>query len=252
MYWDLLSSKQIAQVDRKTVVILPISATEQHGAHLPLATDRLIGEHFCHELHKTLDEHVLILPSVGIGCSEHHLDFQGSLSLQHTHFMQILTDICQCVLNYGFRNILVFNSHGGNQAIGQSFVESIGFRNPQARFLLVTWWRLALKQLRKLHESGPGGVGHAGEFETSLMLHINPDLVKMDEISAMSNTSTFEWGTGDMLDAPKVSYYRTMKEMTPSGVFGDPSFATQDKGQEISDIVVKALEKIVMDIKSHE
>ncbi|MDH3648967.1 MAG: creatininase family protein, partial [Saprospiraceae bacterium] len=128
MYWDQLTSGQIDQVDKSIPVLLPVAATEQHGPHLPLSTDRMIGEHFCTELDKKQPDDVLILPTIGVGCSEHHLDFPGSLSVQHETLLRTITDQVSSVIHHGFRHVIVFNSHGGNQAIGQTFVETFGYR----------------------------------------------------------------------------------------------------------------------------
>lgn len=248
MYWDQLTSPQVDALDRNIPVILPVSATEQHGAHLPLATDRLIGEHFCQKLDEQIGERVLILPSVGIGCSEHHKDFAGSLSVQHQTFLQQLTDIADCVVGYGFKNILVLNSHGGNQAIGQSFVEIYGYRHPELNLAIATWWRIAAEALHTLNDSGPGGAGHAGEFETSLMLLIAPHLVQLDQVQPKANVPTLPWAEGDLLTGPKVGLYRRMKEMTPIGVYGEPAAGSREKGEKITAIVTPALQQIIEDL----
>lgn len=248
MYWDQLTSPQVDALDRNIPAILPVSATEQHGAHLPLATDRLIGEHFCQKLDEQIGEQVLILPSVGIGCSEHHKDFAGSLSVQHQTFLQQLTDIADCVAGYGFKNLLVLNSHGGNQAIGQSFVEIYGYRHPELNLAIATWWRIAAEALHRLNDTGPGGAGHAGEFETSLMLLIAPNLVHLDQLQSKANVPTLAWAEGDLLRGPKAGLYRRMKEMTPNGVYGEPSAGTREKGEKITAIVVPALQQIILDM----
>lgn len=248
MYWDQLTSPQIAALDKNIPVVFPIAATEQHGAHLPLATDRMIGEHFCNHLNEEITEQVLILPTISVGCSEHHTDFAGSLSVQHSTFLNQLQDISNCVLKYGFTNLLILNSHGGNQAIGQSFIEIFGYRNPGIQLALATWWRIAVDKLRPLNESGFGGTGHAAEFETSLMLLIAPQLVHLDKIGPKSNVSTYDWAEGDMINGPKVGLYRSMKTMTPSGVFGDAGYGTIEKGEQITAIVVATLKRIVLDL----
>ena len=251
MYWDQLTSPEIDDLDRNIPVILPIAATEQHGPHLPLATDRMIGEHFCRELNRLIPEQVLFLPIVSVGCSEHHTDFTGSLSVQHETFLKQLLDIAHCVVKYGFKNLLVFNSHGGNQAIGQSFVEIFGYRKPDIRIALATWWRIALTELKQISDTGAGGAGHAGELETSLMLLIAPKLVKQEKIQPKANVKTFHWAEGDMLQGPSASLYRSMKEMTPTGAFGEAAAGTVEKGERITEAVVKALKKIVLDLKIH-
>lgn len=249
MFWDQLTSPEIDALDRNIPVILPIAATEQHGPHLPLATDRMIAEHFCKSLNARRPGDQLILPVVSVGCSEHHTDFAGSLSVRHTTFLSQLMDVAGCVVKYGFKNLLILNSHGGNQAIGQTFVEVFGYRHSDCRVALATWWRIALPALKEISETGPGGAGHAGELETSLMLLISPELVRLDRIVPKANTSTFEWADGDMLEGPVASLYLTMKERTPNGVFGEPAAGSARKGEKITEVVVEALERIVLDLK---
>jgi len=250
MYWDQLTSPQIAALDKDIPVILPISATEQHGYHLPLATDRMIGEHFCAKLDDRLSQDILVLPIISVGCSEHHTDFAGSLSVQHMTMLQQMTDIATCVIKYGFKNLLVLNSHGGNQAIAQTFVETVGFRNSEIQIACTSWWKLAQEKLKAIQESGPGGVGHAAEFETSLMLVIAPQLVHLDKVEPMANEATHEWAEGDLIKGARVSLYRRFKEMTSNGVYGDPTLATAEKGERITKCVVDDLEKIVIEFKN--
>ena len=248
MYWDQLTSYQIDKLNRKIPVVMAVSATEQHGAHLPLATDRMIGEHLCKLLHEALPENVLILPMIQVGCSEHHLDFAGSLSVKHETLLGQLKDIASSVVHHGFTNLILLNSHGGNQAIGQSFFEVFGYRNQEINLVFTTWWKLAIEELKTLNESGRGGAGHAGEFETSLMLQIAPHLVHLDQIKPKENQATFDWAEGDMIYGSQASYFRTMKQMTPGGVYGDPSFASKEKGEEISKIILGKLKAIVLDL----
>jgi creatinine amidohydrolase len=248
MNWDQLTSPEIDALDRSIPVILPVAAIEQHGLHLPLATDRMIVEYFCQQLHKDIPEKVLILPVMSVGYSEHHLDFPGSLSLQHETFQRQAEDILGSVALHGFKNLIIYNSHGGNLGISQVIVEHFGHRHPECRIVLATWWKIAGEALRELNETGEGGVGHAGEFETSLMMLIAPELVHHEKIGDKQNQESFEWANGDMLRGPKASLYRSMKAMTPSGVFGDVRMVSAEKGQKIVAIAVGALKKIVLDL----
>ncbi len=248
MIWDQLTSPELNKLDRNIPVVFPVSATEQHGPHLPLATDRMIGEHFCNELNKVITGKVLILPIMSVGCSEHHLDFAGSLSIQHQTFLNQSEDILNSVVHHGFKNIIVFNNHGGNLAIGQVLLEKFGGEHQEIKIVLATWWKLIADSLFDLNETGPGGVGHAGEFETSLMLRINPDLVNIDIIEDKANIPTYDWAEMDMLRGSKASIYRSMKAMTSNGAYGDPNICSANKGRQITELVTNSLKEIVLDL----
>lgn len=248
MIWDQLTSEQLHGLNRSIPVLLVVSATEQHGPHLPLATDRLIGEFFSKKLHEALPDQLLILPAVAVGCSDHHMGFAGTLSLSHDSFRNQVGDIIRSVIRHGFQKIILLNSHGGNQAAGQVLLEQLGHEYPQAHFVMATWWRIAMKRLYEITETGPGGVGHAGEFETSLMLLIAPDLVVKEKIYPKSNKSTFPWAEGDMLRGAGAYYFRNMKAMTVTGVFGDATAASEEKGRQITEAVIAALQQIVTDL----
>lgn len=250
MYWDQLTSPQIAALDKSIPVILPVSATEQHGLHLPLATDRMIGDHICKHIDAKMHDEILILPIISVGCSEHHKDFAGSLSIQHSTMLSQMTDIAECVISYGFTNLFISNSHGGNQAIAQTFLETFGYRNPEANLAFTSWWRIANEEIRSVQESGPGGVGHAGEFETSLMLVIAPDLVHLDQIEERANIPTYTWAEADLVVGSKVSYYRRMNEVTSNGVQGEPKLATAQKGEILTEKIVEVFVEILKKFKA--
>ncbi|NND34248.1 MAG: creatininase family protein [Saprospiraceae bacterium] len=246
MIWDELSSPFIDSLNRDIPVILPVAATEQHGPHLPLATDRMIGWHFAHSLHLKIPDQVLILPPLSVGCSSHHMDFPGTLSISHDTFAAYVEEIIESLVEHEFHNVIILNSHGGNQGISQVILERVG---PEIdNLVVVTWWKLALDALMKITETGPGGVGHACEFETSLMMYIAPKLVNEKLIEAGQNQKTFRWAEGDMLRGSNANLYRSMYEMTPNGVFGDPTKASVRKGEQISNLVVQSLKFLVLEL----
>ncbi|WP_207515291.1 creatininase family protein [Longitalea luteola] len=248
MIWDQLTSSQIAATDRNIPVILPLTATEQHGPHLPLATDRMIAEHFIYSLNAEMNDKILVLPSIYVGCSHHHIDFAGTLSLDHTTFLAIVKNMVRAVLHHGFHKIILFNSHGGNQGIMTVIMEQLGFENAHAHFFAATWWAMAREALMQVSETGRGGTGHACEFETSLMLLIAEKLVDKAKIEPGANAPTFEWAEGDMLYGSAASYFRMIKTMTPNGIYGDPTKASAEKGRKITDCVLRSLKQMVTDI----
>lgn len=253
MIWEQLVHTDFASIDRATPVVVNIAAIEQHGPHLPLDVDCRIGSHFCEQIELALRENVLVLPQIKVCCSEHHMDFSGTLSVSHTTLLAYLTDILNSVLAHGFRNVFILNSHGGNQAIGRVVIESLGPTFEAAGGLLgiASWWDVASTELTKINDSGPQGVGHACEFETSLMQHIDISSVRQAEIGSKAYASLRPWADGDLLRGPSVSLYRSMKSISGgSGVVGDPSFASPEKGQKISEIVVPKLVEILTDYRA--
>lgn len=247
MIWDQLTTEETKKINKELPVVLLLCATEQHGPHLPLSTDRLIGEHFIQELNKQAEKDFIWLPTIPVGCSEHHMDFSGTLTFSHTVFKAIIEEMVKCMIVHGFKNFLFINSHGGNQGIGQVILEALGNQHHGCHFSLVTWWKLATQELKDVNKSGPGGTGHAGEFETSLMLHISPDLVRLDKITPVSEQK-FDPLVGDMITPPSFSYFQTIKNISANGVVGNPSFSSKEKGKKISQIITSKLVDIITNL----
>lgn len=248
MIWQELTSTDFDQIDRRTPVILPMAAIEQHGPHLPLATDRMIAEFYAKEINRRLGKAVLILPTIAVGYSQHHMDFSGSLTLSHETLLNVAEQYLHSASCHGFRSFLVLNAHGGNQGVCQVLVERFGAAHGDCQVVAATWWRVAPDALLALNESGRGGIGHAGEFETSLMLYIAPELVRLEASQPRANLPTYDWAEGDLMRSPRAALYRTMKQMTSNGAYGEPSQATVEKGKQIADIVCEALCEIVTDL----
>ena len=251
-YWERLTSPAIAALDRGIPLVLPLGATEQHGPHLPLATDRLIAEHFATRADEQLAADVLILPAVSVGCSEHHRDFAGTLSVRHETFLRQVEDIAGCGLDHGFGSLLLLNAHGGNEGITQVALERLGARWPGRQIVRTSWWRVAADALARISTTGPGGVGHACELETSLMLLVAPHLVHLDAAPPRTNTPAYDWDTADMLRSSRATLYRPFGDVAASGVFGEPRAASREKGEAISREVTDQLVTLVRSLRSHE
>ena len=254
MYWAKLNRRQLGQLDRRTPVVLPIGAIEQHGDHLPLETDTLLGGLMCAALESRMPQELLVLPAVSVGCSAHHLDFPGTLSVRHEQLVAYVADIVESVVSHGFVNLLLFNSHGGNLGALQVMTEQLGHRHRHCNLASTSWWRLAGQELLAFNESGPGGVCHAGEFETSLMLHLAPDLVDREAMQRGGNISPGgprlpAYFAGDMMRASPASVYRSMRELTGNGVFGDPFAATARKGELMLALIVEKFAGLVQELR---
>ncbi|TDE10355.1 creatininase family protein [Jiangella asiatica] len=248
-YWEHLTSTRLGTIERSLPVVLPMGAIEQHGPHLPLATDRMIVDHFCRELDRRLGDDVLILPTISVGYSRHHDDFPGTLSLSHETLLNQIVETADSALEVGMSNLLILNAHGGNEGIGQVALERIGHRWPDRTIVRTTWWQVAAEALLELSTTGPGGVGHACELETSLLLEIAASLVDTDAIPARQNTSAFSWDVSDMLRGAPAVVYRRFADVSPTGVFGDPRAATAEKGRRISEVVSARLVALVRSLR---
>ena len=255
MYWAKLNRKQLGQVDRRTPLVLPIGAIEQHGDHLPLETDTFLGGQMCSAMEARLPNGVLILPSVSVGCSAHHLDFAGTLSVSHGHLASYVSDVIASAAAHGFLNFLLFNSHGGNLGVLQVLTEQLGQRHGHCNVASTSWWRLAGQELMQYNESGPGGVCHAGEFETSLMLHLAPELVDRAAMQRGGNISPGgprlpAYFSGDMMRAGPASLYRSMRDLTGNGVFGDPFAASAKKGELMMALIEQKFVELVQALQT--
>lgn len=248
MQWKNLTAPEIRAVKRQTPVLLPLAAVEQHGPHLPTSTDCTINEHLMTLIDEAIPDGVLILPTVAVGCSRHHLDFGGTLTVSHETFIRYVSDILDSIASAGFTTIVLFNSHGGNQAAGQVVVESWGVSHPDTRIVLLTWWKIAKARLSEIMESGPGGVGHAGELETSILLEAAPELVHIDSIEPKANIPTFGWAESDLIRDSKGLLHRSFSRMTSNGAFGDPTAASSEKGRRIAEAVTDELREILLDL----
>lgn len=252
MKWKYLSSAQLDAIDRRIPVVLNIGAIEQHGAHLPVATDAMIGQHFVDRIDQQMGENILILPQIAVCCSRHHMDFTGTLTVRHETFLAYIQDLLSSVVTHGFRNLVIFNSHGGNLAIGQVVLEAFGNDHPEVELFMLTWWKIAAEDLAQIQESQFGGVGHACEFETSLMQLISPGLVDMERAVDQLPVHDFEWANADMLRGGSAAHHRTMHQLSGGcGVSGCPSRASVEKGQRISDMVTERAVSMLWDIVRH-
>ncbi|MBK3745201.1 creatininase family protein [Paraburkholderia aspalathi] len=251
MRWEAITTSEFSGLDRKLPVLINIAAIEQHGPHLPVDVDARIGQYFVDEMDRRLGTGMLSLPQIRVCCSEHHMDFAGTLTVRHESFLAYAFDLLSSVIRHGFRNIVILNSHGGNQAIGQVLAEKLGLAHRDARVVFMTWWRIAAERLAEIRESPFGGVNHACEFETALMRHIDPATVRDEHVGGFNHVLPPFWADGDMLEGRGVSLFRTMKMSSGgTGVVGDPSLGTAEKGARIADAVSAKLEEILKDIAS--
>jgi creatinine amidohydrolase len=219
------------EAGRDTVVIA-FGATEQHGPHMPLATDALLGDHFAWLLAERLGG--FAAPTVRVGCSAHHLDFAGTLSIEVETFHAIVRDLVASLLRGGFRRIVLIPTHGGNYAPLAAAVEKLD-SSRRERIVALTDLSV-LFEIARLGESehgvplSEGGV-HAGEWETSMMLAIEPGLVGMERAEP-GFTGSIEEAVGGM-------FAGGVSSISENGVVGDPRQASAEHGRRYWDAALE-------------
>jgi len=236
-----------------SVLVIPVGSIEQHGHHLPVATDTILVDAVVSGASEQLDADlpVLVTPPVWSGFSPHHLPFGGTLSLEFEHLRATLEDIAETGLENGFDAICFVNGHGGNASLIDAVTSTIG-KSTDAEVLGTTYFTLATDEIASIRESEIGGMAHGGEYETSLMLHLRPDLVDdADDPDATMWDEHYELGGSDLLESGPISVYRTFDEYSASGAIGAPGLANEEKGARIYDIVTSELAAVFTAIHEH-
>jgi creatinine amidohydrolase len=245
MKWVELTSRRLGAVSRETVCVLPLGATEQHGPHLPLATDQIIADELAERLDDACDGQLLVLPGLPATCSRHHMAFPGTLTLEHESFTAVVKQLIESAAAHGFRRFFLLNAHGGNIAIGGVVAEQLSTSLPDAEIVFGTWFRMAGERLRHLVEGEYPAVGHACEFETSLIMAMRPELVDEDAIADDGAAPTSPLLKFDLLSGGPTVRSQPFEDFTASGVWGKPTKATPEKGRAILEIVVPLMKQIL-------
>jgi creatinine amidohydrolase len=231
-----LTSPAVAALDRDTPVVLPIAALEQHGRHLPVFTDSLLLGEVLRRAKPHVADRVLFAPLYWLGNSEHHLDFTGTMSASPRGYLDSLRDMAENFLVHGFRRIVFVNGHGGNIVPAQqaTFELRQKYRSRSDLLLLsVTYWTAGAdprKDVAGLHQDR---MGHACEWETSMILRLAPQLV-----------------AGDVKQVPDVPFGRAfepahrawvMPDRSAPGHIGYPRYATAEKGEGLFESFSRAV-----------
>ncbi len=212
----------VASLAPDTPVVIPVAALEQHGHHLPVFTDSMLLGEIVRRLQPRFADRVLFAPLLWLGNSDHHLDFPGTVSAAPRVYLDVLNGLAENFLHHGFRRILFLNGHGGNDVPGRQAVFELRQRHRHRDDLLLlfaTYWSLGDGPVEGFTQSE---MGHACEWETSMMLRIDPSLV------------------GDLAAAGAVAPGRpflpaargwTTKDRSGPGHIGEPQAATAAKGE---------------------
>jgi creatinine amidohydrolase len=228
-----LTWKQADALPReKTLLVLPTAAIEQHGHHLPLATDTLINNLLLGKALALVPEQLPIyaLPALCYGKSNEHLGFPGTLSVSAQTFLAVVRDLGASIAKAGFKKLVLYNTHGGNS----SLVDVLA-RDLRAEFGLRTFslFGSAGATLEGLSEQERTYGFHAGEAETAYLLHAAPKLVKSSEYTA-NYIARIEHPELLKPEGSAANFAWLTREIAPSGVLGDPTAATAQNGERWS------------------
>ena len=215
---------EISNLSRDIPVVIPVAALEQHGHHMPVFTDSLLVGEVVRRVGAVMPDRVLIAPLMWLGNSHHHMDFQGTLSADPRVYLDLLNGLAENLIAHGFRRIVFINGHGGNITPGKQAIFEIRQRHRDRSELLLlftSYWDNAHPNAGR-PDLVQSQMGHACEWETSMMLRLAPHLVKD---YARAEPVGFEFGFEPA--------YRgwTTKDRTVTGHIGHPQAATAEKGE---------------------
>lgn len=248
--WQSLATPDFARVDPlRTIALLPVSATEQHGPHLPLGTDAIINAGILDAAMQQLSPQasVVVLPPLEVGDSLEHSAFAGTLSVDLGPLLGLWCSIGRDVARAGVRKLVIFNSHGGQKA----HVDQAALRLRVDHGMLVV----------RAHSFGLGvppglfpadelahGI-HGGAVETSLILHLRPSLVRLEAVADFPSRGASMAAAGGLLGAEKpVGIGWMTQDLNPRGACGDARLATAAKGRELLDHAAGQLVRLLDEV----
>lgn len=224
-------------VKSEKVVVVPIGSIEQHGAHLPLDVDVVCPVGVAQEAARAVPDKVLVMPAIVHGYTAHVMDFPGTINIHYEHFIKMIMDVGKSLAYHGFKKIILLNGHGSNWPNLDLASRRINLET-DAECSAVCWWSLMAvdKEFYATWRESkfPGGCAHAGELETSMYMYLDEDNVRTDKISDgdieyNKNNSDFFWT--DLLGAGPAPITSWTASYSDSGVLGEASLATKEKGE---------------------
>jgi creatinine amidohydrolase len=233
MTWPLLR-----QVNREqTVILAPIAACEQHSRHLPTHTDTLCVTAVAEGVEQRLPDRVLLLPTLWLGASHHHLPFGATLSVDVDVHATILCELLTPLLSDGYRRIMILNGHGGNIDTLHVALRRLQPKYRHCHLTGASYWELSEKELAAIAEGPRKQVGHACEIETSMILALRPELVRKQEIKNDCRDED--------LALRGLFLAEDMQQRTERGAVGYPEYATAEKGRRFIEAAIERTAQVV-------
>ncbi|MDA0837351.1 MAG: creatininase family protein [Planctomycetota bacterium] len=231
----------IRDVDKEnTIVVCPLASLEQHGHHLPLLTDTYLVTGIADRVHEKLGDKIALTPTLWLGASDHHLNFPGTITVQNTLYTEMIKSVLRCFVRAGFRRIFFLNGHGGNLTPGSNAITDMVNSCSDCDEALITigsYWNIAKPVMSaEMHGMESKQLSHAGEYETSMMLHFQKDLVHMKQAK----------GHHPVIDTPffstenlgRVGLGGRFYRQSATGALGKPEKSTAKKGKSLVNAIV--------------
>ncbi len=236
-YWKDLTTTDFAGLDfARTVAVLPVAATEQHGPHLPLGTDTEISRGVLSRVVELApaDLSLLILPTIELGLSPEHRDFPGTLTLSPETLLRTLVETGESVRRTGLRKIVFFNSHGGQPQLLEIAAQELRTRHAMAAMVANCWRMMRSDEFFPAAEKEAGL--HAGGIETSLLLHLAEKTVRRDRIADFpSSARTLETKLPEMASGGRLRFAWQTQDLNPAGAVGDARLGKAEIGRAMVD-----------------
>jgi creatinine amidohydrolase/Fe(II)-dependent formamide hydrolase-like protein len=244
MWGELTWPEAKARFNEVDVALLPVGSIEQHGPHLPLDTDVFDADYLTRKVAEACsDPKPLVLPAISYGVSYHHEEFHGTISISNDTLAKLVYEIGLDVARNGIKKLVIINGHGGNSPALNHAAQMI---NRDAHiFVCVDSGETSDVDIYQLIDT-PNDV-HAGEIETSSSLAVRPELVKMDQ--ATRAVPEFSSNYLDFTSKRGVLWYAYTEKISSTGVMGDPTKASPEKGKKIWEIMIAHLVALIEDIK---
>jgi creatinine amidohydrolase len=250
VHWLQLTTEEFAGLDpEKTIAILPIAAIEQHGPHLAVSTDTIIGQGMIDTVIAKLPEDLsaLFLPVQAVGKSNEHIRSPGTITYTSETAQRVWYEIGESVARAGVRKMVIVTSHGGNVDVMRTVAREL--RVNHQMLAVTTGWRFGLPKGLYSNQEALHGI-HGGDMETSLMLHFRPDLVRTEKVKnfvpssvRMENEFKFLRPTG--LHA----HGWIAQDIHPDGAAGDASIATAEKGKITAEFQAERFIELLRDME---
>jgi creatinine amidohydrolase len=235
------------------VAVVPVATIEDHGRHLPVDTDLLLCAAVCDEAVARAAGRAVLVPAINHGFSPHHMDFPGPITIGAQTFIAYGVDVVRSLVQHGFRRVLIVNGHGSNAPF-VDIVARLVVVETGALVAAVNYWaapgvRAVAEQLRESDQIG--GMNHACEFETSAYLALRPDLVDMSlAVRELSHRPSANYWTDLVAGDGPLAMMEPWSSLSESGVMGDPTKATAEKGRLLLDAAANGIVELIDELRA--